>query len=53
MNYAGYVITGYVLTGAVLGGYWVRTFARTRRAERSLGVSPASLTSTSDVGEHG
>jgi hypothetical protein len=53
MNYAGYVITGYVLTGAVLGGYWLRTIARTRRAERSLGASPASLTSTGDAGEHG
>ena len=51
MNFAGYVITGYVLTGAVLGGYWMRTVARTRRAERSLGTSPASLTSTGDVGE--
>ncbi|HEX7521766.1 MAG TPA: heme exporter protein CcmD [Acidimicrobiia bacterium] len=53
MNYAGYVITGYVLTGAVLGGYWLRTIARTRRAERSLGVSSASPTSTGDVGERG
>ncbi len=53
MDFAGYVITGYVITGAVLGGYWLRTIARTRRAERSRGLSSASPTSTGDVEERG